>query len=126
MDCQRIRRSNRASESRWARPGVPRDKCKPDGQNLASFDQYRKILNPGEAQRLATQGDLVIIAWENPDGSQSGHIATIRPEGVEGDDLSANSRLPLVNDIGKRVRVSGINGAFGPDKIPDIHYYTPR
>ena len=91
-------------------------------RNLASSPDYRKV-GPEEAQRIANAGGVVIVAWENPTGA-SGHVATVRPEGVPGDRPPAPGVGPLLNDIGQFVRVANKNFAFGKNRA--VYYYTPR
>ena len=91
-------------------------------QNLKDSKQYREITRE-EAQRIANQKGLVIVAYENTGGG-SGHTATVRPTGVPGDNPRKGGHGPLINDIGRVVRVQNENYAFGRGK--EIHYYTPR
>lgn len=73
-------------------------------------------------QKIANAGGLVIAAYEPKEGRA--HTATVRPEGVAGDEPPAHGRGPLINDIGRSVRVQNENWAF--PKGAEIHYYTPR
>lgn len=86
----------------------------------ASGSGYREV-SPEEAQKLADGGALVIVAWSNPDGA--GHLATVRPTGVSGDDVHAGSRPPIINNVGVDQAVEGVNWVFR--KSATIHYYTP-
>lgn len=86
----------------------------------ASGSGYREV-KPDEGQQLANQGSLVIVAWSNPQGA--GHLATLRPTGISGDDVKAGSRGPLINNVGADVGVEGVNWVFRKDA--ELHYYTP-
>jgi hypothetical protein len=89
-------------------------------QNLATSTDYRDV-TPEEAQRLANQGNLVIGAWFNPQGH--GHVVTVRPDGVTGDEPFGRSG-PLLNDIGENDWIARQSGAFkAADKV---FYYTPE
>jgi RHS repeat-associated protein len=91
-------------------------------QNLEKSNQYREVTRE-EAQRIANQGGLVIVAYEDTGGG-SGHTATVRPTGVQGDSPPRGGRGPLINDIGRRVRVQNENFTFR--KGTEVRYYTPR
>ena len=93
------------------------DKLAADAGNKGS---YREV-TPDEAQKLANQGTLVIVAWSNPAGA--GHLATVRAEGISGDQVHAASREPLINNVGVDVGIEGVNWVFRKDAT--IHYYTP-
>ncbi|HUX66185.1 MAG TPA: hypothetical protein VMV31_01710 [Terriglobales bacterium] len=81
---------------------------------------YREV-SPDQAQILANQGILVIVAWANPAGN--GHLATVRPEGIGGDPIHPASREPIINNVGVDVAIEGVNWAFR--KGDTLHYYTP-
>ncbi|MGH9481719.1 MAG: hypothetical protein ACRD1L_06470 [Terriglobales bacterium] len=81
---------------------------------------YREVKSD-EAQQLANSGSLVIVAWSNPQGA--GHLATVRPAGVSGDDVKAGSRDPLINNVGVDVGVEGVNWVFRKDA--ELHFFTP-
>ena len=91
-------------------------------RNLGNSSAYREV-TPTEAQALANQGELSIVAWENKTGG-SGHVATVRPEGVSGDNPPKGSSGPLLSNIGNTIGVLGQNYAFRKDM--EVHYYTPR
>jgi RHS repeat-associated protein len=92
-------------------------------QDLAKSSDYREV-TPKEAQSLADQGKLVIVAWESPNPLASGHTATVRPENVPGDNPPKGSKGPLINNVGRSVGVMGANYAFR--KGMEVHYYTPK
>jgi hypothetical protein len=89
-------------------------------ENLAKSTQYREV-TPEEAQKIANNGGLVIVAFVNPNGH--GHTATVRPEGVSGDSPPKGGKGPLLNDIGLFDKVQNSNYAF--KKGTEVHYYTP-
>jgi hypothetical protein len=86
------------------------------GENLANSEHWKEV-TPDEAQELANSGTIVIVAGGN-------HVATVRPENVPGDTPVPSSRGPLINDIGRNVRIGGVNWAFR--KGTTVHYYTPK
>jgi RHS repeat-associated protein len=90
-------------------------------QNLANSNQYREV-TPKEAQQIANNGGTVIVAYDNPNGH--GHTATVRPEGVPGDNPPKGGRGPLINDIGRNVGVHNENYTFR--KGTEVHYYAPK
>lgn len=88
-------------------------------ENLAESPDYRGVSSE-EAQKLADEGHLVIGAWHNPAGH--GHVVTVRPLGVKGDQPVGNSG-PLLNNVGQEDGIARQSGAF---KAADqVHYYTP-
>jgi hypothetical protein len=89
--------------------------------NLAHSSDYKEV-DSTQSQPLADQGMLVIAAYKNPDGP--GHLATVRPQGVAGDDPPRASKAPLLNNIGRSVAVHGVNYAFR--KGMKVHFYTPK
>jgi RHS repeat-associated protein len=97
-------------------------KANQQAQNLKDSKRYREITRE-EAQRIANQNGFVIVAYENTSGG-SGHTATVRPTGVPGDNPRKGGHGPLINDIGRVVRVQNENYAFRQGT--EIHYYTPR
>ncbi|GBC79237.1 tRNA3(Ser)-specific nuclease WapA [bacterium HR09] len=95
-------------------------------QSLANSNQYRQV-SDREAQALANRGVLVIAAWQNPNSTASGHVATVRPQGVPGDRPVAGSvMLPLINNIGRRNEIRALTQAFplGPGN-PPVLFYAP-
>lgn len=88
-------------------------------QNLAESTEYRDV-SPEEAQKLADEGHLVIGAWHNPAGH--GHVVTVRPSGVPGDQPIGNSG-PLLSDIGREDRIARQSRAF--KAANHVFYYTP-
>src|SRR6185437_11474520 len=56
---------------------------------LAGTGSGYKEVDADQAQKLADAGTLVIVAWSNPNGG--GHLATVRPAGVQGDTVHEGS-----------------------------------
>lgn len=71
---------------------------------------------------MANSGKLVLCAYYNKDGH--GHLTTVRPEGVVGDESRKGGRGPLFNDIGYFHKVQNKNFAFRSGV--ELHYYTPK
>ncbi len=59
---------------------------------------WRAVASPLEAQQLANQGELVIAVFKNPDGTQSGHIAIVRPDAKPAAAIEA--RGPQITQAG--------------------------
>jgi hypothetical protein len=89
-------------------------------RNLANSSEYAEV-TPDRAQQVANDGGLVIAAYDNPNGH--GHVATVRPESVPGDDPLGRSG-PLLNDIGANDRIDRQSAAFRRSAV--VRYYTPR
>ncbi|HET6843357.1 MAG TPA: RHS repeat-associated core domain-containing protein [Candidatus Angelobacter sp.] len=96
-------------------------KANQQAENLANSKDYKEV-TPQEAQKIADAGGLVVVAYDNPGGH--GHLTTVRPEGVQGDDPPKGGKGPLLNDIGSKDRVQNQNYAFR--KGSEIHFYTPK
>jgi hypothetical protein len=94
--------------------------------NLAMASSPYRQVSASDAQQLANEGKLVIVAYSNPDPDGHGHVATVRPQGLEGDTLlnPESSRGPLINNIGESTGVTGQNWVF--TKNMKVYYYTPR
>lgn len=88
---------------------------------LAATGSGYKEVQPDDAQKLADGGTLVIVAWANASGA--GHLATVRPSGISGDEVHVGSRPPLINNVGVDIGVEGANWVFR--KGTEVHYYTP-
>jgi hypothetical protein len=88
--------------------------------DLAKSSQY-KTATVDEVQTIANNGGLAIATWINPAGH--GHMATVRPLGVTGDN-PVNGRGPLLNNIGTTVKVQYANWVF--PKSANVIYYTPK
>jgi hypothetical protein len=88
-------------------------------ENLAHSGEYREV-SSDDAQRIADDGGFVVGVTGNPGGH--GHIATVRPEGVEG-DAPNGSRGPLMNNIGATNGVSHESAVWRRQDTPT--FYTP-
>lgn len=84
--------------------------------DLANSKNWKEV-TPEEAQALADEGKLVIVAGP-------GHVATVRPRDVPGDSPPPSSTCPLINNIGRKVGVVGLNYAF--KKGVATKFYTPK
>ena len=106
------------------KPGLANEQ----GARLATSPVYRKA-DPIEAQAEANRGRGVVGSWINPDPTRSGHIVTVRPTGVPGDNPPSvvKGRVqygPIVNDVGSYVGVQRASGAFPEGAV--VHYYVPK
>jgi hypothetical protein len=92
-------------------------------EGLATSGDYQPI-SPDQAQAIANAGGLAIAAWVNPEPGHPGHLATVRPVGVPGDNPRPYGRGPLLNNIGtaEYTGTNNQNWAFGKGKDPT--YYT--
>jgi hypothetical protein len=105
--------------------GIARD-ANDQAEYLRSSSDYR-VVQPDEAQKLANEGVLVIVAWKSPDLTRHGHVATVRPNDISTDpkpDGTRPNRGPLINNIGPDRRIEGENYSFSGDKV--VEYYTPK
>ncbi len=94
---------------------------------LATSRDYREITS-AEATQLANDGHPVLVSWKNPGGDPTdthGHIATVRPEGISGDQVPPGAKPILANVGGKRTRVMPQSGAIGTSRPGRVRYYTP-
>lgn len=87
--------------------------------NLAKSKEYREV-TPAEAQKLANEGKLVVVAWKNPDPHHHGHVATVRPEKPGGPQHAGTG--PLINNVGAK---NGIMRASQIFRHGGEKYYTP-
>ena len=88
-----------------------------DAKSLANSPAWHPV-TPEEAQNLANKG--VTVVGVLPEEGH-GHIVTVRPEMIPGDqDVAAHG--PLVSNIGAHVGVTNGNNAFG-GATPT--YYAP-
>jgi hypothetical protein len=95
------------------------------GKQLAASPLYTEVTQD-QSQPLANDGNLVIVSWVSTIKGEPGHVATIRPLGVKGDVPRANSRGPLVNNIGIEMRVEGWNWVFTKAMMKTVKFYTPK
>jgi YD repeat-containing protein len=94
---------------------------------LAGSSDYTEV-DATAAQSLANNGNMVIVAWDNPDGH--GHVATIRPDDATDDDITESANPdrnagPVLNNVG----ISNQIGLFYEGEVfvhnQPVHYYTP-
>jgi LmbE family N-acetylglucosaminyl deacetylase len=89
---------------------------------------WASVSDMREAQRLANQGDLVVVLFQNPDKHVPGHIAIVRP---------SEKSLKALREHGPRIIMAGnhnyasTNVRFGfqnhPGAWPDgVLYYVHR
>jgi RHS repeat-associated protein len=86
--------------------------------NLADPKNGYKAVSPDEAQALADSGELVFATQH---GSEHGHIASVRPEGVLGDNPSGNSG-PLLANVGESNGVMRASAVFTPAHGEVVYY----
>lgn len=84
--------------------------------NLAKSPDYKQV-SPAEAQQSANTGGVALAAQS---ASGHGHIATVRPEGVPGDNPIGKSG-PLINNIGGHNDIRRQSAAFLSDR-PVLYY----
>lgn len=65
---------------------------------------WRRLTDAAAAQRSANQGNLVVAAFENPDGHRPGHIAFVRPGSPDAAQLA--SQGPEVTQAGATNAIS--------------------
>jgi len=85
------------------------------------------------AQDLANEGKLVVVAWKNPHptGSDSGHVAVVVPSGQEGGDLFDATKLkwgmkvPYIAQAGATVsEYMPLRDGFGPSRKAGMEIYV--
>jgi hypothetical protein len=86
---------------------------------------WRSVDGPKQAQTLANQGNLVVIAYESPDLRKQGHVAIVRPAPRPQKLLDESG--PLVTQAGQKnyTKTSAKIGFQGhPGAWPaGVHYY---
>ena len=60
------------------------------GSAAAQKSGWQRVLDMREAQRLANQGNLVLVLFQNPDRHVPGHIAIVRPSEKSSTALQEN------------------------------------
>ena len=79
-------------------------------------------LTEADAQRMANLGYTVIVAWENPNPNERGHLATVVP------DPSKNilTTSPTISNVGQYNGIMNVNDpmAFGTKSVS--YYYDPN
>ena len=93
-----------------------------------------------QVQRLANEGIVVVGVQRNSERDEQGrlkhgHMVTVRPESMPGFAASLEERssksenqkkfVPIVNNIGRELRVEPAATAFSNKNDP-VFYYTPR
>jgi len=79
---------------------------------------WRSVPNMREAQRLANQGQLVVVLYQNPDSHVPGHIAIVRPSEKSAQALDENGPEIIQagehnhNRIGVRIGFENHPGAW--------------
>jgi len=86
--------------------------------NLADPKNGYRAVTADEAQGLADSGTLVFATQH---GSEHGHIASVRPEGVPGDDPSGHSGAVLAN-VGESNGVMRASAVFTPAHGEVVYY----
>jgi hypothetical protein len=89
--------------------------------NLANPKNGYHPVTPEQAQALANQGTT---AFATQHGAHHGHIATVRPEGVPGDNPRGKSG-PLLANVGLFNGVAHQSAVFNPAH-GEIVYYAPN
>ncbi len=89
--------------------------------NLANPDNGYHVVTPAEAQALADKG---VSAWATQLGARHGHIASVRPEGVPGDNPRGRSG-PILANVGLFNGVAHQSAVFTPAHGAII-YYAPN
>jgi hypothetical protein len=68
------------------------------GSMAAAGAGWRPLPDAAAAQEQANQGDLVLVAFENPDPNEPGHIAIVRPSAI--DAATLREQGPFVTQAG--------------------------
>jgi hypothetical protein len=87
---------------------------------------WQRVSNMREAQRLANQGNLVLVAFQNPDKHLPGHIAIVRPSEKSFEALQRDGpqiiQAGIHNHASTVVRIGFLNH---PGAWPDgVRYYV--
>jgi hypothetical protein len=85
------------------------------GANLAKSGSGYHQVSADEAQKLANQGKLVVVAGP-------GHVATVRPDTGQ----KVPGRGPIIANVGRNNGVMRLNYVFGKSALPDVKFYTPN
>jgi hypothetical protein len=100
--------------------GVPYD-ANTQINNLANPKNGYHVVTPAEAQALADKGEKT---WATQLGAKHGHIASVRPEGVPGDQPRGRSG-PILANVGLFNGVAHQSAVFTPAHGA-IVYYAPN
>jgi hypothetical protein len=90
------------------------------GRKLTESTDW-KTVPIDQVQALANKGVLVIGSYINPHGN--GHLVTVRPEGVKGDN-SGPGTGPLLNNIGRTVGIMHYSQVFR--KTAEVNFYVQK
>jgi len=86
---------------------------------------WHRVKNMREAQALANQGHLVVVAYPNPDPKKPGHIAIVRP--ADKDEAELRRDGPQITQAGEKNALSTtmrIGFKYHPGAWPDgVEYY---
>ena len=93
--------------------GVPL-KADQIGANLAKPGSGYKQVSTDQAQQLANQGKLVIVAGP-------GHVATVRPDTGQ---IQAGHG-PIIANVGQDNGVMRLSRVFTRSAMPNVKFYTP-
>jgi hypothetical protein len=86
------------------------------GANLAGANSGYHQVSAAEAQQLANQGILVIVAGP-------GHVSTVRPDNI---GESAPGRGPAIANVGRDNGVLRLSLVFTKSAMPQVRFYTPN
>jgi uncharacterized protein RhaS with RHS repeats len=92
-------------------------------QGLADPAKGYQPINPDQAQAIANAGGLAIGAWTNPNPNASGHVVTVRPEGVPGDS-PVGAKGPILNNIGTIKGTGIVRQSKAFRSTMEVLYYT--
>ncbi len=76
---------------------------------------WRQITQ-AEAVRLAKDGNFVVAGWQNPNPSNPGHMALVRPDSEIGN-------IQIAQAGGKNFSKGSLADGFGSDKVSQVIYY---
>jgi RHS repeat-associated protein len=85
--------------------------------NLAKPDSGYKPVSAAEAEQLANQGKLVIVAGP-------GHVSTVRPDNIPGQNVPGKG--PVIANVGRDNGVLRLNYVFTKSALPEVKFYTPN
>jgi hypothetical protein len=86
------------------------------GANLAGSNSGYHEVSATEAQSLANQGTLVIVAGP-------GHVSTVRPDNI-GENVPGSG--PVIANVGRDNGVLRLNYVFTSSAMPEVKFYTPN
>jgi uncharacterized protein involved in type VI secretion and phage assembly len=103
---------------------LPKGKTRPAtaneiSANLPKSKDYREV-TADEAQQLADHGQLVVAVQPH---KGHGHVATLRPDNLEGEAAPTKGSGPVINQIGRNVDIMRQSKAFYRSPAPK--YFAP-